>query len=80
VTQEPLSLVAEAAKVEPMTFEQITERLAKAEFVSDVRALLLLWAGPKVQRAEDEKTAIRNLGDARIEEIKRAGQAQKARK
>jgi len=82
VTQQPaLSLVTEAAKTEPMTIDQIKERLAVAQYVSDVRALRLVWAGPKVtERTDSEKQAINDLCDARINEIKSAGTAQKGSK
>lgn len=77
-TLPPLSLVTEVKKAaEPMTIEQMQERLAKAPFVADVRALKILWCGPKVEMSDSQREQITKLCDARIEEIKRAGTAQK---
>jgi recombination protein RecT len=73
----PLTLVADAAKAAPMQIDDIRERLSKAVYVADVRALKTLWVGPSAVRSEAEKQAITDLCDARIKEIKSAGTAQK---
>lgn len=73
----PLTLVADAAKAAPMQIDDIRERLRKAVYVADVRALKTLWVGPSAVRSEAEKQAITDLCDARIKEIKSAGTAQK---
>jgi recombination protein RecT len=72
VSDQPIHLVPEAAKAAPMDLEEIKERLAKAEYVSDVRALKLLWAGPKSERSDEDRERIAELCDRRVDEIKSA--------
>lgn len=75
-----LTAVPDRVPDPPMTLDQMKERLAKAEYVADVRALKLLWAGPKSGREDQERERIAELCDRRIEEIKGANWAPKGSK
>lgn len=75
--QTPLTLVPDAEPAPPMPIEEIKARLAAAQYVSDVRALRILWTGPKAVRTDSERTTINDLCDQRINEIKSAGTAPK---
>jgi hypothetical protein len=69
--------VTDSRQAAQMQIDDIRERLSKAVYVADVRALKTLWVGPSAVRSEAEKQAITDLCDARIKEIKSAGTAQK---
>lgn len=69
-----LTLVQEVEAVtEPsMTLDEMPARLQLAQHVADVRALEMLWAGPKVKRSDAEKEPIKKMCGARIEEMRLA--------